>query len=399
MTDKEMRELSIDEIKDRLGEIKDEFDQLITDIQNDDTDDSGDGDGTEEKSASVDELERHAEELIEEKRSLQEILKEKEAEAEKRGRVEKVKEKKIPITKIEEKGHEMTDREERAKAFAESGKMEIRQLLSTGKIAAPTEVGGIEELAPSEMGVVDDVTIVPLTGVGTYRVAYKKTEAVAAEVTDGNAIGGIASEYDYVDIAPAEWGVLDEISEQVAKMSPLDYQSMVSKSAVNALRHYAAQQITKSLQTTTLVEARTGIALDQDYLRTLILGFHAIPGKGETCLYISQADMATLGKVRGTNEKRPLYDIKFDQGTTTSGVISEGGLATRFRICDFIDPGVQSFGQPKTITMAMWGDYAVETDKGGDYFKRNMIGIRGLQTAGVALTSYHGMQSIAQASA
>lgn len=399
MTNEEMRGLSIDEIKDRLSEIKDEFDQLITDIQSDDTDDSGDEGGTEEKSASVEELEERAEELIEEKRSLQEILKEKEAEAEKRSRVEKVKEKKIPITKIEEKGREMIDREERAKAFVESGKMEIRQLLSTGKIATPTEVGGIEDLAPSEMSVVDDVTIVPLTGVGTYRVAYKKTEAVADKVTDGNKIGGTASAYDYVDIAPAEWGVLDEISEQVAKMSPLDYQGMVSKSAVNALRYYAAQQIAASLYTdnTTLVEVRAGIALDQDYLRILILGFHAIPGKGETCLYISQADMATLGKVRGTNEKRPLYDIKFDQGTTTSGVISEGGLATRFRICDFLGSGMQCFGQPKTITMAMWGDYAVETDKGGDYFKRNMIGIRGLQTAGVALTSYHGMQAIAQA--
>lgn len=396
MTDKEMRELSIDEIKDRLSEIKDEFDQLITDIQSDDTDDSGDEGGTEEKSASVEELEERAEELIEEKRSLQEILKEKEAEAEKRSRVEKVKEKKIPITKIEEKGKEMTDREERAKAFVESGKMEIRQVLSTGKIATPRAVGGIGEIAPSETGIVDDVNAIPLTGNGTYRAAYKKTDAAAADVTDGAAVAGTASTYDYVDINPAEWGVLDEISQQVAKMTPLDYQSAVANSAVNALRATASAKIVAAIEASDLTEAVT-VAIDQDYLRTLTLGFHAIPGKGNVCLYIGQEDIATLSKVRGTNEKRPLYEFEFDAGTTTSGVIKEGGLATRFRILPSLAKGKQIFGQPGTVDMPMWGDYSVETDQAGDYFKRNMIGIRGLQTAGAGLVCYHGLQIVSQA--
>jgi len=47
--------------------------------------------------------------------------------------------------------------------------------------------------------------------------------------------------------------------------------------------------------------------------------------------------------------------------------------------------------------MPMWDNYAVETDEGGDYFKRNMIGIRGLQTANADLVAYHGMQIIKQA--
>lgn len=122
-----------------------------------------------------------------------------------------------------------------------------------------------------------------------------------------------------------------------------------------------------------------------------MLGFRAIPGKGNTVLYIAQADLATLGKVRGTNEKKPLYDITFDAGTTTSGTIQEGGLAVKFRILDQLTAGTQIYGQPGAVDMPMWDNYAIETDEGGDYFKRNMIGIRGLQTANADLVAYHGL--------
>ena len=49
--------------------------------------------------------------------------------------------------------------------------------------------------------------------------------------------------------------------------------------------------------------------------------------------------------------------------------------------------------------MLMWDNYEVSTDDGGDYFKRNMLGIRGLQTAGADLVVWHGMQKITQAQA
>jgi hypothetical protein len=39
----------------------------------------------------------------------------------------------------------------------------------------------------------------------------------------------------------------------------------------------------------------------------------------------------------------------------------------------------------------------VETDEGGDYFKRSMIGIKGTQTAGADLVAKNGMQVITQA--
>ena len=289
--------------------------------------------------------------------------------------------------------------ENKADEFVRSGRMvmETRQLLSTGHIAKPTQVGGISDLAAVASDIVDDVHVFALDGVGTWRAAYKVTNAAAADVTEGAAVGGTASTYNYVDIDPAEWGVLDEISKQVKKQSPLDYQGAIEASAVSALRDKASANIIAAVKASTLAQAVTGRALDKDFLRSTILGFRPIKGKGACKLYITQADLATLGAVRGTNEKRAIYEITFADETNTFGTIKEGGMATSFRILDGLTDGTQLYGQPGTIDMPMWGNYEVATDEGGDYFKRSMIGIKGTQTAGADLVAKHGMQVITQA--
>ena len=301
------------------------------------------------------------------------------------------------INIVEEK-KEMTETEKRVQEFSESGRISIesRQLLSTGTIAKPTEVGGISGLAKVASDIVDDVHAFPLTGSGAWIAAYKATDAAAAAVTDGSAVAGTASTYNYVTINPAEWGVLDEISKQVAKLSPLDYEQAIEDSAVIALRAEARNKILAALADSSLCEAKT-YALDHNFLRKLVLGFRSIDGKGVRKLYLNATDLATLGAVRGTNEKKALYEITFDDETCTSGKISEGGLATAFRVIDGLATGTQYYGQPGAIDMPMWGPYTVETDEGGDYFKRNMIGIRGLQTAGADLVAKNGMQKIANA--
>jgi HK97 family phage major capsid protein len=299
---------------------------------------------------------------------------------------------------IEERGKEVMENavEKRAKEFAENGKVEMRALLSTGRIAAPTKATGISDLAEVASDIVDDVHAVPLTGAGAWTVGYKKTNAVADDVTDGEAIGGTASTYDYVTINPSEWGVTDEVSNQVKKMTPVDYLSAVETSALIALRAKASDKIVAAVKASELTEKKTGVALDADYLKNLVLGFRAIKTKGAVVLYLAQADLLTLGKVRGTQEKKALFDITFDNGSTTAGVIKEGGMAVRFRVLDQLAAGEQLFGQPGAIDMPMWDNYEIKTDEGGEYFKNNQIGIRGIQTAGADLVAYHGMQHITQ---
>ena len=300
---------------------------------------------------------------------------------------------------IEERGKETMENmmEKRAKEFVESGKTETRALLSTGQIAKPTKAGGINGLAEVASDIVDDVNAIELTGAGAWVVGYKKTDAAAADVTDGSPVGGTASVYDYVTINPNEWGVVDQVSNQVKKMTPLNYLGAVEETALIALRAKASDKIVAAVKASELAEKKTGVALDADYLKTLVLGFRAIKTKGAVCLYIAQADLLALGKVRGTQEKKALYDITFDAGSTTSGTIKEGGMAVRFRVLDQLSAGEQLFGQPGTIDMPMWDGYEIKTDEGGEYFAKNQICVRGLQTAGAGLVAYHGMQVITQA--
>lgn len=300
---------------------------------------------------------------------------------------------------IEVRGKEIMENkiEKRAQSFVESGKMETRALLGTGKIAAPTRATGVSDLAAVASDIVDDVHAVPLTGSGAWVVGYKKTNASADDVTDGEAIGGTGSGYDYVTINPAEWGVIDQVSNQVKKMTPVDYMNAVEESALIALRAKASDKIVKAIKASGLTEKKTGVALDADYLKNIVLGFRAIKTKGAVVLYLAQADLLTLGKVRGANEKKALFEIAFDDGSTTSGTIKEGGMAVRFRVLDQLATGEQLFGQPGAVDMPMWDNYEIKTDEGGKYFENNQIGVRGLQTANADLVAYHGMQYVTQA--
>ena len=335
----------------------------------------------------IDELTKEADELNERSKELNTELTELDA------RSEVIKEEKSKI-KVEKEIRQMTttktDVELRAESLMNTGTMEMKALLSTGQIATPTAVGGVNGLAEIGVGIVDDVKAVALTGNGSYKVAYKATNGAAAAVTDGQPISSTEPTFGVVTINPAEWGTLDTISNQVKKVSPLSYEAEVEASALIALREYASDKIIAAVQASDLAGELT-LAIDKDYLTGLLLSYTSIAGKGEVVLYLNQTDLKALGAVRGTNEKRRLFDITFDPGTTKSGVISENGMACKFRVIDKLTTGTQLFGQPKTIEMPMWDGYKIDTDEGGKYFEANMIAVRGLQTANADLCAKNGM--------
>lgn len=289
-------------------------------------------------------------------------------------------------------------REERANTLVKTGRTEMRALLSTGTIAKPTSVEGINGLAENESSIVDDVRAVALTGSGAYKVSYKKTKATSADVTDGSKIGGTGTAFDFVEINPVEWGTLDSISNQVKKMTSLDYLGEIEMSALGALRDMAENKIFAAITKADSLATRVySMPLDQNFLRDVVLGFKPIKGKGMAKLYLCQTDLSILGKIRGTNEKKALYEIVFDPGTNASGTIQEGGTVVPFRITDELAAGTQVYGQPMTVTMPMWDQYEIKTDEGGAYFDTNMIGVRGVQTANAAVCAIGGMEVITQA--
>lgn len=358
--------MTIEEINKRLAEIGDEINA---------------------EDADVDALSKEVEELEAKRNALK-------ANAEKRAIIaEKIA--RGAIGTVIEKNTVADEEEKRANEFVKTGRMEIRALLSTGTIAKPTKVGGISGLAEVPTEIVDDVHSFSLTGNGTWSVGYKKSDAAAADVTDGNAIGGTAATFGTVDINPSEWGIYDTISNQVKKINPLDYKGAITDSSLTALREKAAEKIVNAVLASKLTEKKAGIALDENYLRDLTLGYSSVKSKGPCKLYLTRKDLQTLGKVRGTQDKKAVYTITFEDDTNNFGKITEGGTAVNFRVLDKLTAGTQLFGQPGAIDMPMWDNYEIATDE-SELFSKNLIAIRGLQTAGADLVVYHGMQVITQ---
>lgn len=359
--------MNFDDVEKRMSEIKEEL---------------------EKDDADIEALEKEVNQLEARKKQLKESVEKRKA------LMQKVAAGEGEI--VENHTTETNESEKRAADLLEKNHISKRALLSTGKIAKPTAVGGVNELATVASDIVDDVNAVELSGNGTWEVGYQKTNATAEDVTEGNDLGGTGATFDTVKITPSEWSVFDTVSKQIKKMTPLNYLNAVENAALSALRAKASDKIVAAVKASDLAEKRTSVALDHDYLRNVVLGFRAIRNKGGVCLYIAQEDLVTLGKVRGTGEKKALYEITFDQNTTTAGTIKEGGTVTRFRVLDQLTKGTQLFGQPMTIDMPMWDDYAIETDESGEFFKKNVIAVRGLQTANADLVAYHGMQVITQ---
>lgn len=294
--------------------------------------------------------------------------------------------------------------ESRANDFVKSNHMSIPMfveersvLVSSGKLATPTAVSEqIGELPQVVSSILDHVEVIDATGTGAWEFPYEATAAAAAAVTEGQTIGGTPGTFDYVTVSPSTWGVLDEVSNQVKKMTPVAYANKVQRQAHLALRKKAKEALTAAITGSTLAENLYSYTLDQTFVRKVVLGYDGDESvAGGTKLYINKTDLATLGAVRGTNEKKPVYEISFTD--ENNGTIRDGATVINFCINSSLETGVQIYGKPQTVKLLLWDNYEISTDDGGDYFKRNMVGIRGIQTAGAGLTVYHGMQVLHQA--
>ena len=198
------------------------------------------------------------------------------------------------------------ERKAAAEKFAESRKTKYSAeetravLVSSGTIATPTEVDGINENGFAGVSsIIDLVKVVNCEGMGANRIAYTKTDATGAKQTEGASVGGVGSTFGFVTITPETYAILDSISKQTKKQSPLQYEAKVKEKALLALRKEVAKVITEKVLASTLVSSQTVAALDQNAIRDIVLNYGGDEGvEGAAYLFLNKADLITLGKVR-----------------------------------------------------------------------------------------------------
>jgi HK97 family phage major capsid protein len=276
--------------------------------------------------------------------------------------------------------------EARAQKLFDSGRLTIDNtearavLVSSGKLATPTEVGGINDPVGARVSsIVDMVKIVDASNMGAYKVAYVDSEGFSGShfgIEEGSIIPNSNPEFNFVTIQPVTYAVLSYISKQARKQTPLNYEQKVNEAARIALRRSTAALITNKILESALTDKISVTAIDEKTLRKIALTYGGDESVvGSAVLFINKTDLVALGDVRGS-DKKPVYEITPDASNPNTGVIRDGGLAVQYCIDSNLTAGTLAYGQPKCFELAMFSNYDVMVSE--DFaFDKGLLAIRG----------------------
>lgn len=300
----------------------------------------------------------------------------------------------MPVNKPAQKSVEQRAAEE----FKATNRMTIEAeqaralTVASGQLVQPTKVDGINDLPGAKVSsIIDLIKVVNCTGMGSHKVAYvKEVAGAAAEHTEGEAATtATLAQFGFVTIAPTSYAVLDFISKQAKKQTTLQYASKVREQAMVALRRKAVEVVTAALRNSDLLQTVPGAAIDAKTLRTIALTYGNDESVlGGAMLLLNKKDLLKFGDVRGTNEKKALYEITPD-GSGNTGTIREGGLHVRYCIDSHIPEGELYYGNPQALELDLFSDYEVKVSE--DFaFDKLMDTIRGDVEMGSDVTVKNG---------
>ena len=272
--------------------------------------------------------------------------------------------------------------EERAAEFVKTERMSITNtearamLVSSGKIATPTQVSGINELNNEVSSIVDMVDIEDCEGMGSDKVAYEFTAPTAGVTSEGETYAEGETVVDYVEIKPSTITTISDISRQVRKQSPLKYEEKVKKNALLALRKKASAIIIEKVLASALNVALPLTAIDETTLRKIALNYGGDENViGQAVLFLNKKDLVKFGDIRGSH-KNAVYEITPDAGNPNTGVIKDGGLSVKYCINSNLAEGKLLYGQPLKAKLDLFGNYEVSVSE--DFkFDKGLLTIRG----------------------
>lgn len=264
--------------------------------------------------------------------------------------------------------------------------------VETGSLALPKAAGehGPQGFNAIVSSIVDQVTVVDLTGLGSIEEVY--------EVSDMEARGGrenfgkeAAPVFAKAEINPYDVSVTAFVDRGLEDLSPIKYQTRVVNMAVRALRRKAASLImsgsggatpkmhgittAKNTDGAEIFQTLEATKVDGTLLDEILMAYGGTDALGRNArLYLAKADLAAIKKLRGTNEKMPLYTIRYDQGDPTSGWIRENGsdlmpftivpgaVALSTAVAGDAPIKTMVYGDPANYELGLFGDYSVRVD-------------------------------------
>lgn len=285
-------------------------------------------------------------------------------------------------------------------------------LLSGGTLATPTKVSGINDLPGTPCSIVDMVTVEDCTGMSADKVALVTVDSSASANTEGSAASTSEPTFAYVSITPSTYSLVSYVSNEIQRQSPLNYAEKVKASAVKALRRKAASVITTAALSSTYCDEIIASQVTAGTLRTIVTTYGAdeeVVGNG--VLFLNKTDLIAFGDVRGTNEKKAVYEITPDASNPNIGVIKDGGLSVKYCInpnCTALTGTTNSsttatlptmfYGVPSALKLDLFG--AMEIKASEDYkFAEDLLAVLGKASFGAGLVVKGGMIKVSIAKA
>ena len=270
--------------------------------------------------------------------------------------------------------------------------------LATGTLAQPTGAGtNIRDPLGSGVGaIIDQVYVQDLTGMSSYLEPYVISEfdASGADVATAAGTARTASgdpTFGVAKIAPYELTTTSYVDRNISRLTPANYYAKVYAMAIRAMRRDTVKMIfngdgqstndmfgiktAKNIAGNAIYATKELSAVDADLLTELMFAYGGDEMLGGSCrLYLNKADLLALGKIRGTNEKRRLFDIVPDAGNPNTGTIREGGTIVPYSIASNLtalsgssqgSAAIQTmvYGDPMNYELGLFGDYTVRVDE------------------------------------
>ena len=307
--------------------------------------------------------------------------------------------------KAEERGNELMKGHEVKFSPLEVGKAlfvprqaEKSVTLATGTLAQPTGAGStIRDAMGYGVGaIIDQVQVVDLTGMAAYLEPYviSEPDAVGAKVSTAAGTARTASAdptFGVARLAPYELTTTSYVDRNISRLTPANYYAKVFSMAMKSMRRDTVKMIfngdgqatndmfgiktAKNMAGSAIFSALEVSAIGPDLLTELMFAYGGDEELGGSCrLYLNKKDLLALGKLRGTDEKRRLFDIVPDAANPNTGTIREGGTIVPYSISSKLTAlsastagaaAIQTmvYGDPQNYELGLFGDYTVRVDE------------------------------------
>ena len=297
------------------------------------------------------------------------------------------------------KGHEVTFSPlEVAKALFIPKRTEKSVTLATGTLAQPTGAGtDIRDALGYGVGaIIDQVYVQDLNGMSAYLEPYviSEPDAKGAKVTTAAGTARAASDdpqLGVAKIAPYELTTTSYVDRNISRLTPANYYAKIFAMAMKSMRRSTVGMIfngdgqatndmfgvktAKNMAGSPIYASLDVEEVGPDLLTELMFAYGGDEELGGNCrLYLNKKDLLALGKLRGTNEKRRLFDIVPDAANPNTGTIREGGTIVPYSIASKLtalsasekgSTAIQTmvYGDPMNYELGLFGPYTVRVDE------------------------------------